>query len=110
MKGEEDVLISASDSIKVNLYLFGIIAVFVFLTLIVFLFTDGRSYCVLPIMRRCCPTSKWVLRDVNIDLEKRFAELELAHHVCGVKKVSRVVNERNIIRLPSGGIVMSNRR
>ena len=106
----EEELLSASESIKVNLYLFGMIGVFVFLTLIAFLCTDGRSYCVLPIMRRCCPSANWDLGDEDVDLEKLFAEVELGQHVFGVKRMTRPTNERSIIRLPSGDIVTSNKR
>ena len=74
------------DSLKVNLYLFGIIGLFVFLTLVAYLLTDGRSYCVIPLLRRCCPNSKWVKGYDTQNRDKNF-KLEGTHHVvCGVKK------------------------
>ena len=87
--------LDVSDSVKVNLLLFGIITLFVFLTLIAYLLTDGRDCCLIPMVRRFCPRAKWTHAS---KYDKRFVELDMTHHVFGVKKscnISTVVITNN---------------
>ena len=89
-----------NDTIKANLYLAGIIGTFLFLTLIAFLFTEGRALCVIPIMRLCCPKSRWVNEQNKIESEheeSNLLKLDMAHHVFGVKKAPRQPCTRHVI-------------
>merc|ERR1712076_180356 len=83
---------SESDALLANLYLAAIIGAFIFLTLIAYLLTEGRSLCVIPIMKRCCPNSKWVVEHNKIEHEneeRNLFNLDMVHHVFGVKKAQR---------------------
>lgn len=83
-----------NDVLKANLCLAGIIGAFVLLTLIAFLFNEGRPLCIIPLLRRCCPQAKWVIEHDNIKLAKEerhlnMLNLDLSQHVFGVKKAQR---------------------
>ena len=89
---DEEFTPNRQDVIKANLYLAGIIITFIFLTLIAFLFTEGRHYCVIPILRRCWPHCRWVLQHDKIESaneEKHSLQKDLAQHVLGLKKAQR---------------------
>ena len=59
--------IPESDLLKADLCLLGVIVVFILLTLLAFLLTDGRIYCMIPLLRQCSPTCKWVVQQDKLD-------------------------------------------
>ena len=86
--------IREKDVLKANICLAGIISVFLVLTLIAFLCTDGRPYCIIPLLRKCCPSCKWVVEHDSIeaaDEKLLILKVGLAQHVLGVKRPCRQV-------------------
>ena len=73
---------------KANLCLAGLMAVFVLLTFVAFLLTDGRSYCVVPLLRKYFPTCRWVVDDdrQNKVYEELLVIVGLDHHAMGVRR------------------------
>ena len=71
-----------------NLCLAGVMAVFVLLTLIAFLLTDGRSYCVVPLLRKYFPRCSWVVdHDTrNTVYEELLVIVGLDHHAMGSRR------------------------
>ena len=90
---DDQFKVNRKDVIKANLYLVGIIITFIFLTLVAFLFTEGRHYCVIPILRMVWPQCRWVTQHDKIESaneEKQSSmKKDLAKHVLGLKKASR---------------------
>ena len=85
---------SEYESIKVNLYLFGIIGLFILLTFIAYLLTDGRSVILLPIARRCCPRANWI-REEQSKVNKKIEMVDMSHHYVGLKRSSNAFATRN---------------
>ena len=53
----------------------------------------GRHYCVIPLLRKCWPQCTWVLEHDNIESangEKLSLQKDLAQHVLGLKKASKI--------------------
>ena len=91
---QDQFAIEDQEVIKANLCLAGIICIFILLTLIAFLCTDGRSYFIIPLLRMCCPSCKWVVtyNDIETTDDKLLVlQLGMAHHVLGVKRPYRQV-------------------
>lgn len=92
---------SENDTVRANLYLIGIIGTFIFLTLIAYLLTDGRPLCIIPIMRKCCPKSKWVAEHDKVEIEieeSNLIRLDMTNHVYGLKKAQgQTVSPRHTI-------------
>ena len=80
----------STDVLKANLCMAGIVGVFVLLTLLAYLLTEGKSYCIIPILRKTCPTCAWVKDYDNVMDEGCQKSLALkpgvAQHVLGVKR------------------------
>ena len=77
------------DATRANVLLAGIIGIFLFLTLVAFLFTDGKHFFVIPLLRKCFPSSRWVVRHDKVKItDERLISLQvgLAQHVLGVKR------------------------
>ena len=81
---------SEEENMKVNLYLFGINAVFLLMTFLACLFTDGRPYCVLQLAKKCCPNATWVSEQVWTSNVSRKCEVDLSRHVYGSKRGSTI--------------------
>ena len=82
------------DSMTANFCLAGVIIVFIILTLIAFLLNEGRPYCIIPLLRKYCPTCKWVVEQDQIEAageELRILQIGMAQHMLGVKKPCRQV-------------------
>ena len=47
------------DKMKADLFLLGVIAIFLIMTLFAFLLNEGKEICVLPFMRRYFPNTKY---------------------------------------------------
>ena len=62
----EEFIINSADDVKANYFLLGIIAVFLLMTLIAFLFTDGRRTFLTPVLRNCCPDHEWAMEKESI--------------------------------------------
>ena len=88
----DSLSVEDQDVIKANLCLAGIIGIFLALTLLAYLLTEGRSYCVIPLLRMTCPQCTWVRQfDENkgVDYQKLLIlQVELTQHVLGVKRSS----------------------
>ena len=65
----DDLPPGPEDVIKANLYLVGIIAAFVVLTFIAYLFNEGKQICVIPLLRKYNPKCKWVLKQDKLETE-----------------------------------------
>ena len=90
---DHEFTVNRKDVIKANLYLAGIIITFIILTLLAFLFTEGRHYCVVPILRRCWPSCSWVVEHDKIESAnegKHCLQNDLAQHVFGLKKAPKI--------------------
>ena len=90
----DDISLRDGDIVKANLCLAGVIVVFVLLTLVAYLLSDGRPHCIIPLLRKCCPTCKWVVQQDNVetDDEKLLVfQVGLAQHVMGARRPCRQV-------------------
>ena len=78
------------DNVKANLCMAGIIALFLLLTLIAYLLTEGKTYCIIPLMRYISPKSEWLQYYDNMmdgGCQKSYAlKRSIAQHVLGVKR------------------------
>ena len=45
---------------------------FIILTTVAYLCTDGRSHCIIPFLRRYCPHAKWLIEYDKQCEEKKF--------------------------------------
>ena len=60
------------DRLKGNLCFISIVAMFVILTTVAYLCTDGRSHCIIPFLRRYCPDARWIVEYEKQCEEKKF--------------------------------------
>ena len=81
MRGE-DIVTRQDDVIKANLLLAAIIGAFIVLTSIAYFLNEGRHHFVIPFLRKCYPTCKWVIQEdklKNDNEEKEQSLGDLAH-------------------------------
>ena len=85
-----------SDVMKANILLAGIISTFIMLTMVAFLLTEGRNYCIIPLLRKFAPTSNWLVQHDNLETcDEKLLILQVGmtqrHNVLGVKRPFRQV-------------------
>ena len=90
----DKVSVQDEEILLANLCLAGVIAVFIIFTFMAFLLTDGKAYCVIPLLRRFWPTCKWVDEQNRVEKVKKGSlvfKVGTSQHVIGVKKPCRQV-------------------
>ena len=84
-----------NEVLKANLCLVGIILIFLVLVLLAYLMTEGRSYCIIPLLRLTYPQCEWVVEHdemLGLDYQRLVAlKMGMSQHVLGVKRTSRQV-------------------
>ena len=76
---------------QANLCLAGVLLAFVLLTFLAYLLTDGRRFCIVPLLRLCCPTCKWVVDQDKLsnDEELLVYQEEMFHQGMGARRPKR---------------------
>ena len=64
--------VTESDRLKGNLLFISIVAMFIILTTIAYLCTDGRSHCIVPFLRRYFPHARMLAQYDKQCAEKKF--------------------------------------